>query len=94
MHYEETVHSRALWDAYTDEEILALEGRIKAHLAPEEMTLVLRWMLPAMTPAERTGLLTAMRKVAPPPVVDSVVALAKAHVDTSGFDKLTLALAA
>jgi hypothetical protein len=94
MHYEETVHNQALWDAYTDEEIVALENTIKAHHTPEEMTFVLRWMLPAMTPAERAGLVTTMRKVAPPPVVDSVVALAKAHVDAGGFDKLKLALAA
>ena len=94
MRYEETAHNRALWDAYTDEEIVALENSIKAHHTPEEMAFVLRWMLPAMTPAERAGLLATMRKVAPPPVVDSVVALAKAHVDATGFDKLTLALAA
>ena len=47
-----------------------------------------------MTPAERAGLITSLRKVAPPPVVEGVVALARAHVDTSGFDKLSLALAA
>lgn len=94
MHEEETAHNRALWDAYTDEELVALENTIKAHHTPEEMTFVLRWMLPAMTPAERAGMLTSLRKVAPPPVVESVVALAKAHVDRSGFDKLSLALAA
>jgi len=94
MHHEETAHNRALWDAYTDEEILAVENAIKAHHTPEEMAFVLRWMLPAMTPAERAGLLAAMRKVAPPPVVENVVALARAHVDPAGFDKLALALAA
>lgn len=94
MHVEETVHNAALWDAYTDEEILAIENAIKAHHTPEEMTFVLRWMLPAMTPAERAGMFTGLRKVAPPPVVEQMVALAKAHVDAGAFDKLTLALAA
>lgn len=94
MHVEETVHNAALWDAYSDEEILALEHAIKAHHAPEDMAFVLRWMLPAMTPAERAGMFTGLRKVAPPPVVEQMVALAKAHVDASAFDKLTLALAA
>jgi hypothetical protein len=94
MHVEETVHNAALWDAYTDEEILAIENAIKAHHTPEEMTFVLRWMLPAMTPAERAGMFTGLRKVAPPPVVEQMVALAKAHVDADAFDKLTLALAA
>ena len=94
MHEEETVHNSALWDAYTDEELIALENAIKAHHTPEEMSFVLRWMLPAMTPAERAGLLGTLRKVAPPPVVAGVVALAKAHVDARGSDKLSLALAA
>ena len=94
MYEEETVRNRALWDAYTDEELLALERAIKAHHTPEEMTFVLRWMLPAMTPAERAGLVAGLRKVAPPQVVESVVALAKAHVDTNAFNKLSLALAA
>jgi hypothetical protein len=94
MHVEETVHNRALWEAYTDDELVALENAIKAHHTPEDTTFVLRWMLPAMTPAERAGLVTTIRRVAPPPVVEKVVALAKAHVDASGFDKLTLALAA
>ncbi|MFO1304719.1 MAG: hemerythrin domain-containing protein [Burkholderiales bacterium] len=94
MHVEETVHNAALWEAYTDEEILAIENAIKAHHTPEEMAFVLRWMLPAMTPAERAGMFTGLRKVAPPPVVEKMVALAKAHVDAGAFDKLTLALAA
>jgi hypothetical protein len=59
MQYEETAHNRALWDAYTDEEILALENRIKAHHTPDEMALVFRWMLEAMTPAERAAVAAA-----------------------------------
>ncbi|MFO1312959.1 MAG: hemerythrin domain-containing protein [Burkholderiales bacterium] len=94
MHVEETVHNAALWEACTDEEIVAIENAIKAHHTPEEMAFVLRWMLPAMTPAERAGMFTGLRKVAPPPVVEKMVALAKAHVDANAFDKLTLALAA
>ena len=64
MHYEETMHNRALWDAYADEEILALENRIKAHHSPEDMAFVLRWMVAAMTPSQREALPPAMRKAA------------------------------
>ena len=64
MHQEETVHNRALWEAYADEEILALENRIKAHHTPEEMAFVLRWMIAAMTPAQREALPPAVRKAA------------------------------
>jgi hypothetical protein len=94
MAEEESEHNRALWASYSDDELVALENAIKAHHTPEQMTSALRWMLPAMTPAERAGLVATLRKVAPPPVVDGVVALARAHVDGRGFDKLALALAA
>lgn len=94
MHEEETHHNRVLWDAYTDAELLALEHAIKAHLTPEQMQRTLRWMLPAMTPAERTGLLSAVRAAAPAPVFDGIVAVARANVDPRGLRKLELALAA
>jgi hypothetical protein len=94
MHEEETVHAQALWDAYTDQELMTLEDRIRAHHTPEETAFTLRWMLPTMTPAERAQLLTGLRQAAPAPVFERVVALAKAHVDACAFDKLALALAA
>lgn len=94
MAEEERENNGALWAAYRDDELVALENAIKAHHTPEQMTAALRWMLPAMTPAERAGLVATLRKVAPPPVLEGVVALARAHVDAQGFGKLSLALAA
>ena len=61
MHEEETAHNRELWDAYTDDELVALENAIKAHHTPDEMKFVLRWMLPAMSPAERGALVAGLR---------------------------------
>jgi len=94
MHEEETEHNRVLWDNYTDAELVALENGIKARHTPEEMRYVMRWMLPAMSPLERAGLFTAMRRAAPPPVFASIVEIARAHVDADGLRKLETALAA
>lgn len=94
MNEEETVHNRALWNAYTDEELAALENRVKNAQTPEQMRSALRWMLPAMSPAERVRLLAAVRDAAPPPVYSGIVALARAHVDAAGWRKLESALAA
>jgi hemerythrin-like domain-containing protein len=94
MNEEETVHNAALWSAYGDEELAALENRIKSAQSPEQMKFALRWMLPAMSPAERVRLLSAVRDAAPPPVYSGMVALARAHVDASGWRKLETALAA
>ena len=94
MNEEETVHNRALWDTYTDEELAALESRIKSAQTPEQMKFALRWMLPAMSPAERVRLLAAVRDAAPLPVYAGIVALARTHVDAAGWRKLETALAA
>ena len=94
MYEEETTHNRALWETYSDEELVALENAIKAHHTPDQMKFVLRWMLPAATPAERAMIVTGVRDHAPPPVYANVVAIARAHVDAAGLRKLETALAA
>jgi len=94
MHEEENAHNRVLWDAYDDDELVALENEIKAHHTPEQGRSTLRWMLPAMTPSERCRLVSAVRATAPAPVFTGVVALAQTYVDAGGWRKLEAALAA
>jgi hypothetical protein len=94
MNEEETIHNRVLWDAYSDDELAALEGAIIAHHPPAAMQRAMRWMLPAMTPAQRVAMLTRMRISAPAPAYAAVLALARAHVDEGGWRKLERALAA
>ena len=60
MLIEETRHNAALWDAYSDEELMALNERIVASVSPQEMAALMRWMVPALTPAEQAELLGAM----------------------------------
>lgn len=62
MYVEETEHNRVLWASFSDDELRALEGRIAASLPPEESQQIMRWMVPAMTPAERAMLLRAKMK--------------------------------
>jgi len=94
MNEEETAHNRALWATYSDAELIELENTIKAQQSPEQMERVLRWMLPAMSPAERAALVRGVRRAAPPPVYAGIVALARTHVDATGWRKLETALAA
>src|SRR5690606_16781074 len=48
MDYEERVHNALLQSHYRDEEIAAVERELVASIPPEEMSVILRWMLPAM----------------------------------------------
>jgi len=93
MHEEETANNAVLWACYSDAEIVAIELEIRAQLTPPQMQYGIRWMLPAMTPAQRAGMLSQLRAAAPEPVFAGVLAAARAHVDADGWRKLEAALA-
>jgi hypothetical protein len=60
MAAEETRHNAALWELLDDVELQALQQRLHAAMAPERLALLLRWMLPALTPAERDDVLARL----------------------------------
>lgn len=92
MHVEETAHNAVLWAHYSDEELLALHGRILASLPPEENLFTLRWMIPAMTPAERLQVLGGMKAHAPAPVFAAALDVVQPHLDLHGWAKLSRGL--
>jgi hypothetical protein len=92
MHIEETVNAATLWAHYSDAELHAIEERLIATLPPEEHLLVARWMVPALSPAERAGLLGAMKPQMPPEAFLGVLAHVQPHVDAIGWIKLTRAI--
>ncbi len=92
MEVEESRVQELLWSRFTDAELAALNDRIIANIAPDEMGATLVWMLPALTPAQRAGMLGAMREQAPPPAFDAVVGIARAHLDPPAWIKLTRSL--
>ena len=94
MHMEETDNNAVLWQHYTDEELFAIERAIVASISPEENGFIMRWMIPALNPAERAQLLRGMRAGAPAPVFEGVYGLAKALLGDADGRKLDLALAA
>jgi len=57
-----------LWAHQTEEELDAMDARIRAAVPPERMPVMLRLMLPAMSTAEHAGLLSTARAQMPPPV--------------------------
>lgn len=88
MDVEETRHNQALWATYSDAELQAIEGRILAGIGPQEMSLWLRWLLPALNPGERAQLIAGMPAEAQAPVLAS----ARALLDESAWAKLCRAL--
>lgn len=92
MHYEETAHNAALWASYTDDELEALHGRLLASLPPEEVFLVMRWMLPALNPTERAGLLAGLRERAPEAAFRALVDHVRPHLDDTAWARLAPAI--
>jgi hypothetical protein len=54
MAFEESDVNGALWAAFTDAELVAIQGRILSSIAPPRMAEWMQWMLPALNAAERS----------------------------------------
>ena len=89
MDMEETAHNRALWAACSDAELQAIEGRIHASIDTAEMNVWLRWLIPALNPAERAALIGGLPPEARAPVLET----ARRLLDDSAWVKLCLAQA-
>ncbi|MCG2583450.1 hemerythrin domain-containing protein [Massilia sp. TS11] len=89
MNMEETEHNAVLWACYTDAELIAIEQAIVAALSPEESWLSMRWMVPALSPAERLELLSKVRAAAPSPVFAGLIAGLQPYLAAADWSKLS-----
>jgi hypothetical protein len=94
MEQEESHDNSVLWDAYTDAELMEIEGRLVASLKPEELAAAFRVMIPALAPAERTEFLAGIRAKAPAPVFEGLLGLACSVLPGPAAARLRAELAA
>jgi Hemerythrin HHE cation binding domain len=92
MHHEETRLNAVLWAHFSDAELARIHDQIVSSIPPDELMATLAWMLPALTPPHRAGLLMAMRASAPPEALQAVLALAERVLDRKALRQLTAAL--
>ena len=92
MHVEETANAAALWAHYSDAELLAIHDRLLASIPPLGQLLVARWMVPALSPAERAGMMNGMKLQTPPEAFLGVLEHVRPHLDASGWAKLARAV--
>jgi len=93
MHDEETSNNAVLWATHGDEALAEIQQAIVASMHPETMAAFIRWMVPAMSPAERAGLLGGIQLGAPREVFERVLATARPHLTAREWTKLMAALA-
>ncbi len=92
MQVEETRINQALWDLYDDAELMALHERLLAAVPPAEMALVVRWMAPALNPAELAQLFTGMQAKAPAPAFEAMLDIARRQLSPARWAQLARAL--
>lgn len=92
MHAEETGHNSVLWAHYSDEELIGIHNALVASIPQTEMMAILRWLVPFMSPPERTAMLADMRAHAPAPVFKAVLDSVKPHLTPYEWIKLMRSL--
>lgn len=94
MFEEETHNQSVLWEAYSDAELLAIEGHIIAAHSPEQMGAVMTWMLPALSPGERMALFSSARSSMPQDAFEGLLAFGTSLLDERGAALLRASFAA
>lgn len=76
MNVEETELLTALHEAFTDDELKAMEGRIIAAVPPQKMAAVMMLMAPALNHTERVELVAKLQKAMPEQAFQGLLASA------------------
>lgn len=89
MHVEETANNQALWASYTDDELHDIHAAILAGLSERERQVSMRWMLPALNPAERAAMLGGMRAQMPPQIFQGMLPMVQGLIGEPAWAKLS-----
>ena len=88
MAEEETVLTNAIWQKFSDREILEIEGRILASLPPQEAAWGVEWMSRSLNHPELIEVLLGMKGAMPPQVFAGVLAMVKGGVKPGTLARL------
>lgn len=92
MHFEETHNNGVMWAHYSDAEIIDLHHRLLASIPPAENLQTARWMVPALSPAERAMVVGGMKASAPAPAFEAALEVIRPHLDDTAWNKLARAI--
>jgi hypothetical protein len=92
MAEEEAETQVLLWQHFTDEELAGHRSEIMKKLKPETLLLWFRFIVPAQSHQERTGLLTGFKSMAPRDFFEKAMAVIKVALPAREWEKLNAAL--
>jgi hypothetical protein len=83
MSKEEIEINRVLWENYTDQELLGLNGRITASIPPEKKITATKWMLRSINKQEAIDWLKTVKQTSPSFVFDNLYQLTETELPES-----------
>lgn len=93
MNKEEIELNAALWDRYSDSEIKSIEQTLVQNIPPQKMAQYAKWMFRGINDKELIHWLDEVRRFAPPPVFEMLIAIAEVELSQQRFatisDQLT-----
>jgi hypothetical protein len=89
---EERVTQPLLWKFFADEELATHRSKIMQSNPPETLLIWFRFVLPAQSHAERVGLLTGFKKMAPKALFNSGMDVIRKALSKEDFKKLVASL--
>ena len=92
LYREETVMQQALWDNFTDEEILAIDMEIVANVPPQMMAELIPLMCRTFSPADLAPVLAGVKANAPSEFVEQVLKIAEEGLPPRSWAKVKATL--
>jgi hypothetical protein len=89
---EERVTQLLLWKYFTDEELGAQRSKIMGRLSPDTLLIWFSFILPAQCHAERVGLLSGFKKMAPEAFFSQAMDVIEKNLNSQEFALLKKAL--
>lgn len=90
MEVEESQHNAILWSCFDDAELAAINAQIVTGTAPADLAIGARWIVPHVSPAERSRLLAGARATLPAPVFDGLMAMLRPHLSAGQAQQLAV----
>ncbi len=93
MNKEEIELNAALWDRYSDSEIKSIEQTLVQNIPPQKMAQYAKWMIRGINDKELIHWLDEVRRFAPPPVFEMLLAIAEVELSQQRFATISEQLA-
>lgn len=88
MRDEELETAKLFYEHCTDEEMISAFKKIITNTPPQDMMIMLKYMIPALNCSERVDLLTNLKQNAPQPAFNAVMILAQSLLPTEDWEYL------